>query len=129
MKGANCVKYYCRNGQVVYVRQNAQDAGIIDVFYGGLWYQRPKSAIGRTLFPEHPAVIHNGSVIALEPLTPEKSVRFCVGGASADASVIPLPAQVELAQKLIGRRAGEIVHVEQPDGSLMHYMICSVSPY
>lgn len=146
-------RYYCKDGQIVYVMSSSTDDAMIIVRYRGRDYLRSRSIIGKTLFRENPkkCIVGIGSKVTMkdaatgEPLTvlldeTHSEQRYTrMGGAYYGARALTLDTSnagsqladgtliispaSPLGKAILKMCAGQKAVFEQPDGTTACYII------
>ena len=148
-------KYYCKDGQIVYVSISSHDPQKIIVNYKGRQYFRNKDAIGKTLFECDPRIkIGVGTTVLLKNLesyeelkihivpTTEKRNYRRAGGAyyGADVEIIHdseligetldeavcVTEYSPLGKAVVGHYSGDVICFNIPNGNEEKYQIMDV---
>lgn len=146
-------KYYCKNGEAVWVYPNRKNPKQIFVKYKGKIYERPISAIGKTLFSKKPNTVDVGSkvnlknadtndvlVVQIVPTKVEAKYRGMGGsyyGARVDLvhtldnsniadGIIAISKNSPIGKAVLGKVEGDTIIVRCPDNRVVKYCVLSI---
>ncbi|MBR6793190.1 MAG: GreA/GreB family elongation factor [Clostridia bacterium] len=148
-------KYFCKDGQIVYVAFDEADSSKIIVHYNKRQYIRDRGIIGKTLFEQDPRIkVAIGTKVLLNDMKTQEKMQVCMistkekrsyrraGGAYYGANVeishesellgesvgdaVCVTEYSPLGKAIIDRYLGDEVCFKTPDGEEENYQIIEI---